>query len=69
MAALGDGGGGTRIWFPEEVVQISVNRSTEGFWKLGMGTAIFLKSLGSNWTLFSCRIPLGAAIRKGIMGG
>lgn len=62
-------GWGTRTWFPKEVVQISVNRSTEGSWKSGMGTAIFLKSLEDNWTPFSYRVPLGAAIRKRIMGG
>lgn len=63
------GGGGTRTWVPEEVVQISVNRSTEGSWKSGMGIAIFLKSLGDNWTPFSYRVSLGTTIRKGIMGG
>lgn len=63
--ALGGGGQGTKTWFSEEVVQISVNRSKEDSWKSGMGTVMFLESLGDNWTPFCYRSPLGVAIRMG----
>lgn len=69
MEVGGGGGVGLRTWFPEEVVQSSVNRSNQHSWKVGIGTAIVPESLGDTWTPFSYRLPPSAAIRKGTMGG